>query len=277
MKIKSVLSSLILIMFVSCDSGNTVGTSLSGNQTTGTTFPSTGSTGTGGAASCTGTASDGYNDQVNNPAAPSPVALFQYEVNLAGTEGWIVGNSPVDNFPDVEQAVQVLSNDGPYYIRFKTLESVKPPAGEEFCPGRVTNAAWMEHYSKLQFNVYRHSFAVQFGPSMEVLNVVPLTGEGGIYLTTTELVSTNSCSNVIKVPPLTVGNIPAGYTAVTLFEIKTARSDAQHKYCQKVGNCADPDLYNPAYDVRPADCWRITVQVATNRTHFFKGSSRTDY
>ncbi len=267
----------MLGLLLSCDSENSVGTSLSGNLSTNNNgATSSSSSNNGGSVSCTGTSSDGYNDQVNNPAVPSPTPLFQYEVNLAGSQGWIVGNSPVDNSLDIEQAVQALSNDGAYYLRFRTLPSVKPPQGEEFCPGRQTGIAWMEHYSKLQFNIYRHSYAVQFNAAYQVLDVIQLTGEGGVYLTTTELVDTNSCSNIIKIPSLSVGQIPSGYTAVTLFEIKTARSDAQHLYCNKIGNCADPELYDPSYDVRPADCWRMTVQVATNKTHFFKGYNRSD-
>ena len=189
----------------------------------------------------------------------------------------MVGNSPIDNTKDLEQAFQALNNDGPYYVRLKIRPSVIPPNGEEFCPGRTTNTAWMYHYSKVQVSIYRHSYSVKFDDNYQVVDSIPLTGQGGVYLTTTELIPSNECSKVVKIAPLNIGTLPPGYTFVTLFEIKTARSDAQCRYCNERGGCAAVDVQNfycPAYDIRTADCWSAIIQIATNRTQFFKGSQR---
>ncbi len=278
----------------------------SGGQLGGDPPVRTGGTESGGGSSiesCTGEAAlDGYDDRANSEGAIPLDRIYTRDITLSGIAGQggndvsyraglpplaehVFNNPNNQNDPNngkyrdpvsgkfmelysfnetFEHERALLSNDGPIYLRMKVLPQLFPADDVHGCYERNVDAHKSPFpYSRLRFTITSHSV---------VRNTI--TGKWSIvggpsFITTTDPIELNQCGGIIKVPQRAVPAGVANEDHFTVFEISDVRSDLR---CQQGG---EGEHYCPAeFNVKRSDCWRIVLQIATNRTEFFKGHSR---
>ncbi len=290
-----IISILVLFIFFSCS--NQTGSSVGNGSTTDTTSVTPPSLPTP-IETCTGTIDDGYDD-VGNLGRPAEDLIVIGNAMFAGEVGTFIpgghpqtdpslhnsagkyhfpavnGDSSDDEWMDISSynwslndAFNLLQNDGPIYLRIKVLPQHFPTANSYGCYPRQLNAGRdnTSGYKKLKFTINRHRGF--FNEQTQRVERVP--NSPGQLVELTEPINVGECSKIIKINqlPSSDPNVPVE-NQFTFFEITDVRSDY---WCQQG---ADNGLWCPAgRKVGRRSCWRIVVQVATNSTKFFRGHTR---
>jgi hypothetical protein len=286
----------LALIFLSCDGGEKVGTSL----TPGTSVNPGAGGGTSeedkyGTKTCYGNIEDGVSDSSSRQND-----LFKYDVEMAGNHNFMIGDYPkaiegetITSISDrynsasfregIFEAISALENDGAVYIRIKAKTQNKPINNEQGCYGRTTTGGgYLQPYTKVGIDIYRYAVEVQRDPNnLSNITSVKRIGEP-LKVATIDPISPEKCSPLIK-----INNFPANASSpdkriVTLFELRRSVSDSKCLTCQAQGvDCPENNNqtfgmndFCPYYPVRKNECVRMTLQMATNKTKFFRGYSR---
>lgn len=267
-----VLYILFILSLASCDNGS----KLIDAKKASSVSSSSGTSGGGDDNPfCTGTADDGIADQ-NYPQSP----LFLYQFSLANGATWSPGTYPIatdvvagvnyKNLP-LGEAFSFFQNDGPNFIRIK-LTPMRNFANnlEKGCWNRQTpGASPIVGYTKLKFRV--NAFTITSNGAGGYTKGTPVFV--GDY--TADL---SNCSPIIKIPNLS-GLNPNTQTA---FEVTQLLTDTNclaidHSTASEDYKAQQRLTYCPVSTSPKTSCVEGVIEVSTNRTHFFKGHSRSDF